>query len=101
MLGDCPAGQGCYPGTEDDFVCITVGLPLYEDLDTLHPACSPGSFMTSATGTCPDETPCCVPYCDLAAPDCDVGFHCVAFFDDLEGVEPADYDVGFCSPDLG
>lgn len=103
LLGDCPLGEGCYPGTGDDFVCIPQSQPLYTDLTTLHPACPPGSFMADEEqlGSCLDEGSCCAAFCDLAAPDCAGGSVRVPFFDDLDGVDPAEHTVGFCGPDPG
>lgn len=103
LLGDCPAGEGCYPSTADEFVCIPESQPLYTDLNTLHTQCSPGSFMADEEqlGSCPDEGPCCAAFCDLADSGCADGSVCVPFFGDLDGVDPADHTVGFCGPDPG
>ena len=100
LLGDCPQGQGCYPGTDDDFVCITEGAPMYNNPEVLHPACPAGSFMADQqlADLCPDEGPCCAWFCDLTAPNCDDGSTCVGYFDELDGVDPAFHDVGYCEP---
>lgn len=103
LLSDCPVGEGCYPGTDNDFACIPQSQPLHTDLTTLHPACPPDSFMSDEEqlGSCPDEGSCCAAFCDLAAPGCADGSVCIPFFDDLEDVDPAHHNVGFCAPDPG
>ncbi len=100
LLQDCEDGSGCYPGTYDDFVCIRENTPAYVDASTLHPACPAGSFMATETalGECPADEPCCTTFCDLAAPDCDEGFTCEPYFVNLEGIDEAHVDTGFCRP---
>lgn len=101
LLQDCEEeGSGCYPGTYGDFVCIRENTPAYVDASTLHPACPTGSFMVTeeAVDECPEGEPCCTSFCDLAAPDCDEGFVCEPYFVDLEGIDEAYVDTGFCRP---
>lgn len=99
LLSDCPDGFGCYPGTGDDFVCQRYEEPLYVDMFTEHPACAPGSFMVPVEGPalCNGDGPCCTSFCDLSSPDCPNAVACVPFFGDLEGVDAALHDVGFCA----
>lgn len=90
---NCPAGQGCYPGTQTDFVCIREGEPLYNDAQTLHPQCDAGSFMTTVEtpGACVGEA-CCGTFCDLTEPDCVDGSTCEPFYPELDLS-----DVGYCA----
>ncbi len=98
LLQDCPAGQGCYPGTGSDFVCIREGDPLYVDPDTIHPSCPPSSFMGTpqTPGACADEEPCCSSFCDLDAPACADGSVCQPYDPKLEGSDP-NADLGYCA----
>ncbi len=96
LLQDCPAGQGCYPGTDANFVCIREGDPLYSDAQTLHPQCPTGSFMaTEDQIDCPEEGPCCAEFCDLSEPDCVDGFTCAPLFP--KGRNPGLQNEGYCA----
>ena len=86
LAPDCDEGQGCYPGSNDDFVCLREGEGVFANGQ--HTSCAPGSFL-SAKG--------CVSFCDLTAKTpCEEGSVCTPFFEDEA---PAAYaNVGGCLP---
>ncbi|MGH1347906.1 MAG: hypothetical protein ACRBN8_40500 [Nannocystales bacterium] len=95
LASACADGFGCYPGSEDDFVCIREGDPVH--LDVFHPECPAGTFWAApdAIEGCVDDLPCCTAFCDITVPDsCGPDAECLSYFEgDLPKVNP----LGFCS----
>lgn len=91
----CGEGEGCYPGAEDNFVCLREGVRAGLG-SKFHPECPSGTFWASdeMVDGCTDEEPCCVPYCDTSEPSsCGVDVACVPLFDPSS---PAFPELGFC-----
>lgn len=107
LVQDCPQADDLCVLQVDDFVCVVdasgPGGQIFTPCEYAN-ACDPGLACreTAAAVECdPEAGGCCVPYCDLDAPDPDapcvgVGQVCVPLFD--VGMAPAgDEDVGVCS----
>ncbi|MEM6294502.1 MAG: hypothetical protein AAGA54_24730, partial [Myxococcota bacterium] len=95
----CDADQGCYPGTDQTFVCIDESTKHWTEPDVFHSFCPPGSFAVEASEAngCAEDEPCCVAFCDLNAADgCEPEETCVPYFDDLTEVDASLHAVGRC-----
>lgn len=94
----CEEGAGCYPGSEDNFVCLREGERLEND-GLFQPDCPSGTFWADedqAPG-CGSEEPCCSPYCDTSeAEPCGLDATCIPFFDPASSDFP---NLGYCRPD--
>lgn len=77
---DCAAAEGCYP-TGAGFACLRQDLPLVQpppSTCSVMSECPIGTACAIEASACADEEePCCVSYCDLAAPVCTPGSSCV------------------------
>ncbi len=93
----CDRGFGCYPGSNENFVCLREGERMYVG-EEFQADCPTGTFWASAEqvdGCTPDE-PCCVPYCDTGDPGvCGLDLECAPYFD----VPPPQFaNLGYCRP---
>ncbi len=104
LVQDCLQGFGCFPGSDDLFVC---GKPANnqgegDDGSTCYTlrSCLPGMACVTGTFTagCATDGSCCTPFCDLtgADPCTEATEDCVAWF--TEGNAPPGHeDVGACT----
>ncbi len=95
LAPECGDGFGCYPGSQDDFVCIREGERVH--LDVFHPECPSGTFWATpdAVEGCVDDQPCCTSFCDLTVPDtCGPDAECLPA---IEGGLPEVDGLGYCS----
>lgn len=96
----CPQGAGCYP-IDNGMVCVSDrsdrGSGPFQECIFLN-ACESGTVCTdpSLSDACgPDAGGCCLPWCDVDAPDCPAGMVCDNWFS--AGDTPPDLeDVGIC-----
>lgn len=102
---DCGSGQGCYPISESFFCAPDAsgedGAPFSEC--EVHNACDPGTTCVNPTlsDTCsPDTGGCCLPWCDLSAPDCPGDLVCVPWFEEGEAPVGSEF-VGLCVDEAG
>lgn len=89
----CPDEEACHP-SGFEFTCHMAGAGVETDPCDAGSACAPGLVCVEAP-QCDDEftDSCCVPYCDLSAPDCPEGQSCVDYGSPLPEFE----DVGYCA----
>ncbi len=94
----CDEGAGCYPGGQDDFVCLQEGERL-EIGGLFHPECPSGTFwaLEEQVPGCGFEEPCCTTFCDTSeASPCGVDVSCIPFFE----TPSRDFaNLGYCRPD--
>ncbi|MCA9662768.1 MAG: hypothetical protein KC486_30800 [Myxococcales bacterium] len=100
LVQDCiGANEACYPLVgEPGFQCGSVypgRMGQAGDPCNANGFCLPGLYCSYAEypGCEPGET-CCVPFCDLGSPECDVGTQCAPW----AGLDPTDGydDLGVC-----
>lgn len=92
---ECGDGFGCYPGSDEMFVCLREGVAV-EVGEVSHPQCAPGTFWASeeAVAGCVEDEPCCAAYCHLEDPKaCGPTADCVPFF---EPTVPSHASLGYC-----
>ncbi len=92
----CDDGFGCYPGSEQDFVCLREGVAV-ELGEVSHPQCPPTTFWGNAEAVqgCVDDQPCCTSYCDLEDPRaCGPDAECLPFFEPTMPIYDA---LGYCN----
>lgn len=102
LAQDCVGDDVCIPNV-DKFVCVLDASG--DEGQTFDPceygnACDPGLLCLdpSAASECDAAAGgCCLPFCDLTAPDCPgVGQDCEAFY--TQGTAPPGYEaIGFCA----
>lgn len=98
-LQTCAEGQACY-GVDGGFTCVpdASGEDLGAFLDPCEyaNACDPGLLCRSPSDvpSCGDSS-CCVPLCDLTAPDCPDSLVCAPYFAPGHGA-PGYEHVGIC-----
>ncbi|NJK33367.1 MAG: ribulose phosphate epimerase [Deltaproteobacteria bacterium] len=96
LAQDCDEASGCY-WFGRDFLCAPAGTREIGQTCGWDDDCMPGNFCASAASL-PEcaGIACCVPYCDLAEPDCASlpGTECTGFFE--EGTSPGIDDIGIC-----
>ena len=95
--GTCTRQETCVPATSG-FVCTRHNPEAAPQDDCIFDTCAAGSMCTlDAIPGC-DTMPCCIPYCDLAAPACpNDGDECTPFYAPGEAPDGLD-DVGVCVP---
>jgi hypothetical protein len=97
LLPACAVGHGCWPDDHGHWGCIPEDAGIIA-LNQTSPLCAPGSIDVhpSYVSSCdPDVELCCMPLCDLTAPDCAPELTCAPFYED--GRAPAGHeDVGVC-----
>ncbi|MGH1347907.1 MAG: hypothetical protein ACRBN8_40505 [Nannocystales bacterium] len=96
LVPDCNEGFGCYPGSEQTFVCLREGAGV-ELGEVSHPQCAPGSFWASAEAVqgCVDDEPCCTSYCHVEDPEaCGPDVECVPYFEPTMQIYNP---LGYCS----
>ncbi len=95
LTPECGPGFGCYPGSENDFVCMREGEEV--DIDGLrHPDCPAGTLMVlpSIVEGCSDDAPCCASFCDqTAVSPCGGTGECLPYFAVAVEINP----LGYCS----
>ncbi|WAS91565.1 hypothetical protein [Nannocystis punicea] len=100
LVQDCPMGQVCSPGL-DGFVCVPdVSGPDGDLLDRCHDedGCDAGFYCVEhAWEPSCQYSSCCVPFCDVGAPNCPGQASCVSPFTLVESEPPSGWDhVGVC-----
>ncbi len=99
LVPNCPDGQACYGIRESgQTVCLRPDTPVSTDSGVLYPAfCPPGSVAIEPEldADCEVGEPCCAPWCDLSAPNCEAGSVCTPW--SVEGKTPGVDFRGFCS----
>ena len=101
LLQDCPnAGEVCYP-VSDKFQCapdVSGEMGAAGDPCEFVNVCDPKTFCGNPTafpGCDPMAGGCCIPFCDLNAPECPDKTACEPWYDPME--TPAGYEnVGAC-----
>lgn len=95
----CLADEGCYPANE--LVCLpdasARGGAAGEACEFIN-ACDQGLMCANVepNGFCEDDAfGCCLPFCDLAAPECPEAFSCIPFFSE-GSVDPLADELGVC-----
>jgi len=93
---DCDADQTCVSSSGGPFSCTPQGAGQYGESCRFLNACEAGlgCFMPAPSVCEGGGSGCCLPYCDVTAPDCPDGLACVPFFseDPPEGLE----SLGVC-----
>lgn len=101
QIQDCESpGDGCYP-VGDEFECVKDasgedGLP-GDPCEHIN-ACDPGTYCgdpTTYPGCDPNADGCCIPFCDLDAPECVGGTECSPWYAG-ELMPPWYEDLGAC-----
>lgn len=90
--GACPGTQACMPAGFG-FACHVAEPKSLEGECFAASHCAAGSVCIDAPQCGDDGESCCVPYCDLDAPDCPDGQTCADFGSPL----PAHENVGYCA----
>lgn len=96
LADDCDRGETCVSSNGGQFSCVTEGDGLYAEACEFLNDCVDGlgCFMSAESVCESSDTGCCLPYCDLQAPDCPDGLACTAFFN--EGAPRGYEDLGVC-----
>ena len=106
LLSKCKDGQVCVPDSSDQFLCLAAAgpmpVPVGGPCGYLN-ECEKGSmcFAASAATMLCDQNDdfCCLPYCDLSAPDCGAELECRAY--PFVGKPPSELaDLGLCQDPL-
>ncbi|MBV1859453.1 MAG: hypothetical protein KUG77_13655 [Nannocystaceae bacterium] len=97
---DCDEGQGCYPLSESFFCSPDTsgddGAP-FGACEFVN-ACDPGTACANPmlSEACPPGVGgCCLPWCDLAAPDCPGDLACTPWFEEGQTPQGSEF-VGLC-----
>jgi len=101
FLDACPEGEGCYP-YNSTFFCTADGTAeggaVFDACEFVN-ACDPGNVCINpaAAQACDqDGTGCCLPWCDLSAPNCPGETTCLPWFEE-GSVRPGGELVGVCA----
>ncbi len=107
LLQDCSVGQSCLPewsSNAEQWVCAAEYS--FDEGQAFDPcsysnACDPGLICWDPAGAveCAGfEVGCCLPLCDLSAPQCNgQGAECTGFYGEIDGQAPPEFDnVGLC-----
>ncbi len=100
----CPKGNGCYP-IDNRFTCAPDASgpddgATFGGCEFIN-ACGPGLFCVNPdlSVMCPpDAGGCCLPVCDLSAPECPAAMVCEPWFEP-GSTNPLAKDVGVCAQD--
>ena len=97
LLQDCAPDEACTRTSEGQFACVHNTAPTQQGEECIVLTdCGPG-LACIRDDVLPDSAwdPQCTAYCDLAAPECAMGYACEAYFG--EGLAPEGLeDLGLC-----